>query len=208
MSRTYHRSSEREKNLDLIERRKLRSREYQQENGIFKEHISLSYVLELTKKGLAKIMQDSKDWRKFVGIIGAWEDQYIHSYYEWTFSEQYAELIEERSAHPIYSQYTEQKVATLLKYNPEFTDVYLSKYISPYLLLTHQPIEPILLSEKKKHQLKVQLWLMIISLIPPREFVETADYVRGYCEQITRDIEQTRMHINLALARPFDENPD
>jgi hypothetical protein len=49
---------------------------------------------------------------------------------------------------------------------------------------------------------------MIIPLIPPREFTETADYVRDYCEQISRDIEQTRMHINLALARPFDENPE
>lgn len=208
MSRTFHRSSEREKNLDLIERRRLRSREYRQENGIFKEHISLSYVIELTKKWLAKILQNSKDWQKFIGKMNTWYDQYLHSQYQWTFSEKYGELITETEDHPIYSQYTEQKITSLLQYNPKCTDVYLSKHISPYPLLTHQPIAPTLLSEKKKHQLKIQLWWMIMHLVPPREFMETADYVRDFCEQITRAIEYTRMHINVALARPFDENQD
>ena len=74
---------------------------------------------------------------------------------------EYEALEKERQdeSHPIFTDFTKQKVVGLLEYNPQLLRDYFLKFSEPVLLLTHSEITfapPI--SEEVRKKLASNLW--------------------------------------------------
>ena len=195
MSRTFHSTSKYPPNYEFIERRlaKLRGGEEYDDEKPEKDIV----VSRRTRVKIRNIGIQSDIAHNLVRWVEGEEDRFIWSLYNGTKLDEFETLKQEEVySHRIFSQYTQEKVAQLLGYNPVLLDDYLNWWKEPMKLLEYSwTIRPAPLSEDIKDQLFTKMWAMLYALIPPKEFREATLDVQDLITRVNLDIDRTHQHI-------------
>lgn len=188
MSRSFHAYSGRPKNFDLIERRLLR-------RGGNRWEVSVSDLPDRTlrarismRAALKQIMWNIAWEQVFHDMMTWFYDAVVDGQYDGSLREQYAHLLEDPDAHPIFTKYTQRKVDDVIAFNPLLMNTYMGRSDDAPLLLTYSPPVRRELTSDEKERMVIKLWGMLYNLMPPKNVQEILEHSVILIQRITADI--------------------